>query len=484
MKSQSAQVGASFPGGQKRILKTTEKLSLTSNTLPLPQDIVASKLSRSPAFPKITPKRLQSTYQASYHLHTLVVQRSKQIIMDHRKIEETKVPSKEVVLAPTSTSKLNFKISGVSGKRFQLNRSGDIANNLIAKQRSKSYGFKTQEVTVTSFGLREDQRHLFNLFNGIAINLEDLSPGFKPRFFVGKGNNQPLVTDMLSKRSNFVLVAQPGLANVMWTQLENKELKKTGLTSCARLHIEDIKKKEQFKTVEFTDTTKLTLQFSRLRMFCCNNPTLIKEVFDHILYQKSVHIVNPEALVMPNHIRGSFVIGRKSLLTEMVISHMSKANLDPFKVIPRTFLIKMESYIDDMKTFKMILSARSNYAFPLIIKPGEFSNRGNGIQIAYKESELDQIVAEILTHKEGNTQPHCAIVQNYITNPLLYKERKFDMRCYALLVRTFGRLSFYWYGEGYARTSSYVYNTSNRDNLMVHLTNEAVQVKSRFKSSR
>lgn len=453
-----------------------EKLSMMSQGLPTITEGKA-KLTKSPAFPKIG-QRLQSTYQASYHLHTLVDKRSKQLILEHRKLEDARKDKDSVLAVKTLT-----RIPGVTGKRFQLNRSGDLTGTILAK-RSKSHGFKTQEEPIKSFGLREDQRAVYNLFFGIAITQEEASIGFKPRFFVGKGNNQTLVTDTLAKRSNMVPVNLPSLANVVWTQLDNKELKKSGLGSCARLHLEDLMKKEKYKTVDFSDSTKLTLQFSRLRMFNSQNPQLVKEMFDHLLAQKSAHLVNPENLIMPNHIRGSFVIGRKSLLTEMVINHLTRANLDPFKLIPRTYLIKTESYADDMKALKILLAAKSNYDYPLIVKPGEFSNRGNGIQLAYKESELDLIVADILTQRDGNSSPHCAIVQNYITNPLLYKERKFDMRCYALLVRSFGRLSFFWYGEGYARTSSYAYNTDNKDNLMVHLTNEAVQVKSKGNSCR
>lgn len=38
-----------------------------------------------------------------------------------------------------------------------------------------------------------------------------------------------------------------------------------------------------------------------------------------------------------------------------------------------------------------------------------------------------------------------------------------------------GVQKFYWYAEGYLRTSSEIYNLSDLDDLFVHLTNDAVQ---------
>lgn len=39
-------------------------------------------------------------------------------------------------------------------------------------------------------------------------------------------------------------------------------------------------------------------------------------------------------------------------------------------------------------------------------------------------------------------------------------------------------LRAFWYREGYIRTSSVEFNDSNPENLLMHLTNDAVQKKS------
>ena len=70
------------------------------------------------------------------------------------------------------------------------------------------------------------------------------------------------------------------------------------------------------------------------------------------------------------------------------------------------------------------------------------------------------------------TQPD-AIVQEYITSPLLVKNRKFDIRAYILLART---APYYlaFYHEGYLRVSMKEFDIhGSRD---VHLTNSHVQV--------
>ena len=50
------------------------------------------------------------------------------------------------------------------------------------------------------------------------------------------------------------------------------------------------------------------------------------------------------------------------------------------------------------------------------------------------------------------------ILQKYITNPLLYNGRKFDIRAYMLITINNGKLRGYWYQDGYIRTSSSIWS--------------------------
>ncbi len=67
------------------------------------------------------------------------------------------------------------------------------------------------------------------------------------------------------------------------------------------------------------------------------------------------------------------------------------------------------------------------------------------------------------------------IVQEYLSDLLLYQKRKFDIRTYILMTQINGILKAYWYEEGYIRTSSELYQLNDLSNAMVHLTNDAVQ---------
>ena len=62
--------------------------------------------------------------------------------------------------------------------------------------------------------------------------------------------------------------------------------------------------------------------------------------------------------------------------------------------------------------------------------------------------------------------------------PLLYNKRKFDFRCYLLVVQVSNKIRGYWYEDGYVRTSSKEFTVSNVKDKFVHLTNDFIQKKS------
>ena len=67
------------------------------------------------------------------------------------------------------------------------------------------------------------------------------------------------------------------------------------------------------------------------------------------------------------------------------------------------------------------------------------------------------------------------IIQQYIM-PLLYQQRKFDIRMYMLVTNFNQVLRGYLYDDGYLRTCSFKFNPEN-DNCYAHLTNDAIQSK-------
>jgi hypothetical protein len=115
------------------------------------------------------------------------------------------------------------------------------------------------------------------------------------------------------------------------------------------------------------------------------------------------------------------------------------------------------------------------------VKPGENTNRGNGINVCCSLKEVNDILSANMFDYHTRT----FIVQKYIEKPQLYKQRKFDIRCYGLLTSVNGNLMGYFYdpdplysreGGGYIRTSSREYSLTKGKlaNKLVHLTNDAV----------
>jgi hypothetical protein len=231
----------------------------------------------------------------------------------------------------------------------------------------------------------------------------------------------------------------------------------------------------------------LTEMFLDRKIFKVLDVSLVRQSFQRLARDlKSCNLVTRESLIIANHVKDLKCISRKNLLfltlKKYMETHPEEKELSitmdkpgEAPLIPRTYLLWGNTFDDDLSA---LIRWKHNNDFefqnPLIIKPGQFSNRGIGISMAFNMTEATNLCKETIEKRKSSCS---VIVQEYIARPLLFKQRKFDVRCYALVVRLFDRISYYWYSQGYARTSSFVYDQSVRDNLKVHLTNEAVQVK-------
>ena len=97
-------------------------------------------------------------------------------------------------------------------------------------------------------------------------------------------------------------------------------------------------------------------------------------------------------------------------------------------------------------------------------------NRGREIKIF---SDLKSILDEI---EESKTKYNHLIIQKYIEAPLLYNNRKFDIRIWVLFtyISRGYNLEVYVFKEGHLKASSEPFNLYSED-LYVHLTNYSVQ---------
>ncbi len=182
----------------------------------------------------------------------------------------------------------------------------------------------------------------------------------------------------------------------------------------------------------------------------------------------------PCGLRLCNHLEGNYCMGNKKGLYYCMKKYCAVRKIDLADILPLTFHIRKgradPEFDKFVKTFASLATDRGSEESPQgnvwIVKPGENTNRGTGIMVSQDLREIESLVAD---------PAHTYIVQKYIERPLLYKKRKFDLRCYGLMTSVNGLIKGYFYPEGYVRTSSrpFTLDDLSRD---VHLTNEAVQI--------
>ena len=150
-------------------------------------------------------------------------------------------------------------------------------------------------------------------------------------------------------------------------------------------------------------------------------------------------------------------------------NYYRRMGLDASEVaIPLTFHIKSQNDPEYQK-FIQCFNATSEASNIWIVKPGENSNQGCGIEVADNLSEIKSLI-----NANFRQTQRTSIVQRYIHNPLLISGRKFDIRAFAMLTSINGVQKGYVYRDCYFRTSSRLFSLDDFTRE-VHLTNDAVQ---------
>eukprot|EP00943_MAST-04B_sp_MAST-4B-sp1_P000747 g747.t1 len=158
--------------------------------------------------------------------------------------------------------------------------------------------------------------------------------------------------------------------------------------------------------------------------------------------------------------------------------------------------------------------AKSRTGAYWIVKPASMTNRGYGIKVVASVDEVMKIVNGTATSTDNSNKTAMNeeqqnnngvddendtkilkktsrkewIVQKYMENPLLYNQRKFDIRCFILVTggdfsvnceKPKQHLKCYLYTEGYLRTSSVKFSLDEKKlkNTLMHLTNDGIQNK-------
>jgi len=310
------------------------------------------------------------------------------------------------------------------------------------------------------------------------------------RFHVGPGNNQKLVYTTFKMREGMAQEGFIGKSNICWTQVPDKKAQE----------ITDNSPEPSEIALKVAKADKSSPYHALL-----NKP--INELLDLIVQNSPASIPSPESLLLPtlktllepssdptlppqtlislstlplypNHLPSLHSLTRKHLLFTTLSTHCTTINIPVESILPRTWIIRTDTLgVDVERIVEDKDREDKEWKGPLIVKPGEATNRGNGIVVVHQREKFRDAVMGLFENRKHVTT---CVVQEYITSPLLYKGRKFDIRAYALVVKIGKVARYFWFKEGYARTSSFAYEVDNCENIKVHLTNEAVQVKGRL----
>ena len=297
--------------------------------------------------------------------------------------------------------------------------------------------------------------------------------GFK--FFVGKGNNSRLVARCLASRSWWSQVESIAEAQFAWTQWKDKEF-------LQRFKVMELKPgaltapKAPTAPCQLLSPVPFTTEINQFR------PVEIDDLGFQIIRNSASYVqmetkeLDPCDLTLYNKLEFNQHLSNKKGLFKSLKKYYQVLGKNVFDYIPITFHVKnTENDLDFeefVESFMEIESSKKNLNL-WIIKPGENSNRGQGICVAGNLDQIKALVSPQIDPLSGKLRTY--IIQKYIEKPLLIHKRKFDIRCYALVTSINGIIQAYSYADGYLRTTSTEYSTKDISNNLIHLTNDAIQ---------
>ncbi|CAD8165580.1 unnamed protein product [Paramecium pentaurelia] len=352
-------------------------------------------------------------------------------------------------------------------------------------------------------------RHYFNIMNlSNCIFVQPTVNIYKA--YVGKGNNGMLVRQILKSRWWWSIQDEIEQCHFVWTQLKVNQIHEnmkslirnpneqnicqSVSSSITTIGSQGLNKQDdqsdneqQIKNnkIEYSQWNKF-LSHNEIRQYSqiLNGQGRASKLLtlEQIQNLKQKLTIYNEPIKMHNHLENNFHLGNKKALFYNIKAYYESQNINVFDNLPVTYHIKSQDgqeyqqFLDAYRERQQMINSDQDKRRNIwIIKPGEITNRGNGIKISEDLYEIQSILNSREVHKNGIYKTF--IVQLYIDRPLLYNKRKFDIRCYSMYVSINGNQKGYWYTEGYVRTSSKEFSMKNLTNKMIHLTNDAVQKK-------
>lgn len=161
-----------------------------------------------------------------------------------------------------------------------------------------------------------------------------------------------------------------------------------------------------------------------------------------------------------NHFPGMTNIARKTKLAEN-LELMKKGFKDEYDFFPSTYILPR-----DLSEIRSLFGSTGRSKYTFIVKP-DGGCQGKGI---FLTKTFDAIEDLKTTH----------VAQRYISNPLLIDGKKFDLRLY-VLITSCDPLRIYLFKDGLVRLCTEDFlkpNSSNLDDMCMHLTNYSINKKS------
>lgn len=334
-------------------------------------------------------------------------------------------------------------------KKIQSSRVS-LAETVAARERSQL----KQHPKKSRMEVERIWRKSINNSNGIEPLI---SPSVHYTVYVGKGNNSPMIKKLFASRSWWKIIENKELANFVWSQWKDKQV------------ISDLKCFQ-----EQMDKNAVCLGKASIRI----NDSEIDQFGLGLIKKSKSYVVLPCEKFFSEHQKlhnklefNQCLTNKKGLYATMKLYYES-LGLELFAKVPMTFNVTSEADEEYQKFLQIYQEYESEKTKGTmqniwIIKPGEYTNRGNGITVCQALEDINAILKP--------APDRSFIIQKYIEKPLLIYKRKFDIRCYAMITSINGVVQGYFYLDGYLRTTSKEYTCKEISNPLIHLTNDAIQ---------
>lgn len=339
-----------------------------------------------------------------------------------------------------------FKPAATSLVSGSTNKLRGVSVNAEKTRRERKLGKYTTSTDFKSTqGLKETQRMNLPILSSTSALEKKSAIDLSYKFFVGPGNNDTLVRNILSRKIGWIKTFTPHSANLIWTQVKEQSMFDLIPSGSERKP----KKSDDTRQIYSYEGDASSQPQDRMKV----------RIYNKLEWNKEL-------------------ASKKRLFYNMTAYYKS-AGENPFKYIPLTFHIqegaKDPTFADFVKKFNEFQREIPNDPHLnncWIVKPGESTNRGIGITVCSSIEEVSKAVDEKVSM---GSLKRTYIVQKYLYKPMLYLNRKFDIRCYTLVTIVNGLFNAYFYKEGYMRTSCQEFNMANIKDRFIHLTNDAVQ---------